>query len=185
MAATNRWPDDLRVDADGNIVSITGARGVAALSLANGFGVTVADILLAAFPDILIMFDGLPLAMKSPETRSFALLKDWLSPEQRAEFERHGWFTVFGSQTGTRYIVTADANYNVMAENGSKYCFAPEDLPPTGDRMLAQKIALETDEIAALKVANMLPLASQCFVVDARPSSLSGSSPAWLTYDTV
>jgi hypothetical protein len=34
------------------------------------------------------------------------------------------------------------------------WCFGPEGCLPVGDIMLAQKIALETDEHAALAVAN-------------------------------
>ena len=41
----------------------------------------------------------------SSETRGRALtlLKQWLSPEQRACYERFRYFDVIGSDTGTRY----------------------------------------------------------------------------------
>ena len=54
---------------------------------------------------------------------------------ERALVGVDGWFFWF--------FVTAD-----------RYCFVPEGTLPIGDVMLAQKIALETDERAALAVAN-------------------------------
>jgi hypothetical protein len=41
-------------------------------------------------------------------------------------------------------------------QSGGVLCFAPEGYLVPGDVMLAQKIALETDELAALAVANRL-----------------------------
>jgi hypothetical protein len=68
------------------------------------------------------------------EQRAFALLKDWLSPEQLAQYEREGHFEVVGCH--------------------SVWCFGPLGYLTVGDVMLAQKIALETNENAALQVAN-------------------------------
>ena len=41
-------------------------------------------------------------------------------------------------------------------QSGGILCFAPEGYLVPGDVVLAQKIALETDELAALAVANRL-----------------------------
>ena len=38
-----------------------------------------------------------------------------------------------------------------------RYCFVPKGNLVPGDVMLAQKIALETDELAALELANKFP----------------------------
>jgi len=92
------------------------------------------------------------------ERRAVALLKQWLSPEQRAQYEHSGWFEVSGSHTGKRYRIRSGRQVNVdeLSEHGGRVavlCFLPEGLLPVGDVMLAQKIALETDEPAALKAA--------------------------------
>lgn len=92
--------------------------------------------------------------------RSILLLKDWLSPAQREQFDREGAFEVVGGETRTRYLVTdGAAPYNVLKLSPEGYvegrlCFVPAGASAPGDVMLAQKIALETDEHAALMVAN-------------------------------
>ena len=93
------------------------------------------------------------------EQRAYTLLKRWLSPEQIAQLERHGYFEVRGSHSGTCYRIRSNRNMNIeeIDDNGSRvavWCFGPVGCLPLGDHMLAQKIALETDEQAALAVAN-------------------------------
>ena len=99
----------------------------------------------------------------SAHDRSIALLKQWLLPEQLAQYERDGCFEVTGSHSGKRYRITSRHAFNVYRVDGwfpwflvtaDRYCFVPERTLPIGDVMLAQKIALETDERAALAVAN-------------------------------
>ena len=101
----------------------------------------------------------------SADDRSIALLKQWLLPEQLAQYERNGCFEVTGSHSGKRYRITSRHAYNVYRVDGwlswffvtaDRYCFVPEGTLPIGDVMLAQKIALETDERAALAVATRL-----------------------------
>ncbi len=98
----------------------------------------------------------------SPEARGRRLLRRWLSEAQLAQFEAFKSFDVVGCHTAKRYRVyygTA-ANVEELDKAGRpimRYCFVPKgDLVP-GDVMLAQKIALETDEQAALEVANRFP----------------------------
>ena len=88
------------------------------------------------------------------------MLKEWLTPEQRTEYERYRFFTVKGTKSGNTYrIGDARGAWNVNLIRGGSIvdnlCFMPKGprLPP-GDIMLAQKLALETDEAAALRVAN-------------------------------
>jgi hypothetical protein len=95
---------------------------------------------------------------KSPEARGRRLLRRWLSAEQLAQFDAFNFFDIVGCHTGKRYRIyygTA-ANIEELDKVGRpliRYCFVPiGDLVP-GDVMLAQKIALETDELAALAVA--------------------------------
>jgi hypothetical protein len=65
---------------------------------------------------------------------------------------------VVGSASKRRYTITNAASYNVVDEAGTQLCFGPRQRAPyglpRGDILLAQKLALELDEEAALKVAN-------------------------------
>jgi hypothetical protein len=96
---------------------------------------------------------------RKAEQRAYALLKRWLSPEQIAQLERHGYFEVRGSHSGACYRIHREWNMNIDELDGGGFrvavwCFGPAGCLPLCDNMLAQKIALETDEQAALAVAN-------------------------------
>jgi hypothetical protein len=93
------------------------------------------------------------------EARALTLLKEWLSPKQRACYERFQYFDVVGSDTGTRYRIHHGTQTNIeeLSHTGQrvcKWCFVPEGNLVAGDVMLAQKIALETNERGALSVAH-------------------------------
>ena len=93
-----------------------------------------------------------------PEGRSFRLLRQWLSPSQRAQLAEEGYFEVIGGDSGKRYRIYAGAATNVceVDENGRPtlgLCFLPMGDLPIGDVMLSQKIALESCEGRALAVA--------------------------------
>ncbi|MGY8681961.1 hypothetical protein Q2941_29890 [Bradyrhizobium sp. UFLA05-153] len=97
-------------------------------------------------------------AERTPEGRSLRLLREWLSPMQREQFVRKGYFEVIGSASGKPYRVHLGRSANVCAldENGHPkegLCFMPVGDLPIGDVMLAQKIALETDENEVNEVA--------------------------------
>jgi hypothetical protein len=94
-----------------------------------------------------------------PDRRALALLKEWLSPAQLAQYESKGHFEVTGSHSGKRYRIRRGGQMNIdeLDERGTRvavWCFGPEGQLPAGDVMLAQKIALETEEQAALTVGN-------------------------------
>ena len=101
-----------------------------------------------------------PIAFRcETKTRALILLKQWLSPEQRACYERFRYFDVIGSDTGTRYRIRHGTQTNIeeLSHTGQrvcKWCFVPEGNLVAGDVMLAQKIALETNERGALSVAH-------------------------------
>ena len=95
---------------------------------------------------------------RTPEGRSLRLLRQWLSPPQRAQFAEKGYFEVVGGDTGKLYRIYAGAATNVceVDENGRPtlgLCFLPMGDLPIGDVMLSQKIALESSESRALGVA--------------------------------
>lgn len=82
-----------------------------------------------------------------------------LSPEQLAQYDSHNYFEVTGCHTGKRYRIHHGFGTNVyeLDDGGVPrvgWCFVPDDHLVAGDVMLAQKIALETDERGALAVAN-------------------------------
>jgi hypothetical protein len=92
------------------------------------------------------------------EARGLKLLKEWLSPEQLAQYNSSGFFDVIGCDSGNRYRVHHGAAMNVVEIDDvggilAGWCFIPKACLVAGDVMLAQKIALETDEHGALAVA--------------------------------
>lgn len=93
------------------------------------------------------------------EAKGLALLKGWLSLAQRTSYERYRYFDVVGSDTGTRYRIHHGTQTNIEELNHTghhvcKWCFVPDGDLVAGDVMLAQKIALETNERGALMVAH-------------------------------
>lgn len=94
--------------------------------------------------------------------RGLALLREWLSPGQRAQFDAGRYFDVIGCDSGTRYRIRfgVAANVHELDDNGCPtvgFCFVPLGRLVEGDVMLAQKIALETNETTVLAVANRFP----------------------------
>jgi hypothetical protein len=100
---------------------------------------------------------------KTAGARGKALLREWLSPEQRAQFEATESFEVIGCHAGKRYRIQYGAATNVFETDEAGHPvmgwrFLPNGGLVPGDVMLAQKIALETDERAALLVACRFPV---------------------------
>lgn len=100
-------------------------------------------------------------AENTREARGLRLLREWLSPNQRAQFDARGYFEVTGCDSGRRYRVYRGTMSNVyeLDELGRPrmgWCFVPLGNLVAGDVMLAQKLALETSEYAALAAANRL-----------------------------
>jgi hypothetical protein len=92
------------------------------------------------------------------ELRGLELLREWLSPQQLAQFNAGGSFDVVGCDTGKRYRIYYGSSMNIDELNDldraqTSYCFVPQIPLVPGDVMIAQKIALETDECAVLAVA--------------------------------
>ena len=97
--------------------------------------------------------------------RGITLLRKWLSPEQQAQFDAFRHFDVIGCDTGTRYRIRHGTQTNIeeLGNTGHqvcKWCFVPDGDLVAGDVMLAQKIALETNERGALSVAHRSFVAS-------------------------
>jgi hypothetical protein len=103
------------------------------------------------------------------EARGVAWLKSCLSPEQLADYDRTRSFTVFGGTTGHRYRICWGISQNIIRTiemlDGrelpvERLCFGPRGVP-IGDILLHQKIALEGDEEAALRIAGRSPVVGQ------------------------
>lgn len=95
-------------------------------------------------------------------TKSIALLREWLSPAQLAQYDKGRCFDLTGS-AGRRYRIHYGivGNVNEYDESGqniiAQLCFQPQGMAGAyvGDTMLAQKVMLENDEPAARAVANI------------------------------
>ena len=99
---------------------------------------------------------------KTSQARGRRLLRDWLSPDQLVQFNSRGYFDVVGCDTGKRYRIRHGISANVheiddWGRLGTGWCFVPEERLVEGDVMLAQKIALETNELRTLAIANNFP----------------------------
>lgn len=93
--------------------------------------------------------------------RGMRLLKENLTPEQRHQYARYGYFEVIGGKTGKRYRIRHGRSMNIdqLDKNGRRvcgWCFFPEGNLVTGDVMLAQKVAIELFETDAIKIANKM-----------------------------
>lgn len=125
---------------------------------------------LRAVRDLYRTFTG----ENRPEIRARRLLREWLSPEQRLQFDRHNHFDVIGCDTGRRYRIHYGVSANVLELNETGgacqgWCFIPTGFLAPGDVMLAQKIALETYETAALAIANRTSAVVAAEIPIARP----------------
>jgi hypothetical protein len=115
-------------------------------------------LLTLIFAVLLVLDRRQTRCLVEAEQRGMALLLDNLSITQRMQYRASGYFDVTGSDTGRRYRIFY-GRYRNVRELGPKgrlergKCFVPKGNLAAGDCMLAQKIALESRESAALKVA--------------------------------
>ncbi len=130
------------------------------------------DDLLMILPILGLVLTGLAAAFglmllvsqdcRTAQTRGDALLRSWLSSEQGCQWDLHGYFETIGSHTGKRYRLRRGKEMNIdELDSGGRvvaqWCFAPRGNLVPGDILLAQKIALETMERDALRIANRRP----------------------------
>jgi hypothetical protein len=98
------------------------------------------------------------------QQKALALLVSILTAEQLASWEKDKSIPV-DAVSGKRYIIKPGRSGNVVSIKDGKpierYCIHPNDYEmPDEDVMLAQKLLLETDEEAFLRIANMTRLAA-------------------------
>jgi hypothetical protein len=92
-------------------------------------------------------------------SRGFELLRSNLNPQQLDQFDRERTFEVKGGATGRQYRIRRGWSMNIdeinpRGEVVKTWCFYPKGRLCVGDVLLAQKVALETFELEALKVGN-------------------------------
>ena len=109
--------------------------------------------------NILTLRERYRAIMDARKTRGITLLREWLSPMQRAQFDASKSFDVVGCDSGRRYRIHYGRVTNVhqIDEAGQPvvgWCFVPSGGLVAGDIMLVQKIALETNEQTTLAVTN-------------------------------
>lgn len=91
--------------------------------------------------------------------RACKLLREKLTPRQRADFDRHKRFEVVG-RSGKRYRLTCKrvGNIDEIDDNGQvmiRYCVHPADFVPDEDTLVAQKLWLENADEELLAGANV------------------------------
>jgi hypothetical protein len=89
---------------------------------------------------------------RQAQRRAEALLLDWLSPDQRRQYQARGWFEVTTAR-GYRYRVLRGGVVR-LDPLGSGYCIEATSPVPVADEMLANKLLLETDERRFLATAH-------------------------------
>lgn len=115
--------------------------------------------------------------------RGMKLLRSWLDPKQSEQYAKEGHFDVIGSE-GTRYRITNGVAGNVHeydrhGKQTKSWCFQPVGCLCMGDTMLAQKIALETDEKAAIRVANRVGIGVGFIEMQIWPTEREGFFRRW------
>ena len=157
--------DEIRDELNRNLVEALGVRANWLVNDRAGSARAIEAALDAAARSRNDVAAGRPVGSASQaRAKSVALLKDWLSPVQREQYDRDGTFEVVGCHTKRRYRITNPLipfNVHELGASGAvvcKHCFVPAGDLPVGDVMLAQKISLETNERAAMKVANHSPV---------------------------
>lgn len=90
------------------------------------------------------------------------LLLENLSLVQQEEYRSEKHFHVI-SRSGKRYRVNYGSTGNVLElvedKPVSRFCIHPREQVPHADTMLAQKLLLETDEVAFRRIANITRMA--------------------------
>jgi hypothetical protein len=107
------------------------------------------------------VLDALP---KTAQERARELLMQNLTPQQREQFEKHGFFVIEGGKSRKKYRVRGDkgltANVDVLSADERSVTIRLCAHGPLGegmplfDHLLAQKLMLESDEDAFIKIAN-------------------------------
>lgn len=103
------------------------------------------------------------------EARAMTLLNEHLTDKQHKQKAAKNAFTVKGGDTGKTYRIQCENksfNVQILGALGvvkGELCFTTRGAYPLGDKLLTQKLALECDEAATLRIANHRNLAEYPF----------------------
>jgi hypothetical protein len=136
--------------------------------------------------DAFTAFFLAPFRTNDAEAKGLRLLRSWLTSEQRNQFDSYGYFDVVGNVTGVRYRIRYGVAANVEQLDSEGHplvgrCFLPIGYLVAGDVMLAQKIALETNERSALAVSQKFFVSDPFRREASRVLSASTGQPATRT----
>jgi hypothetical protein len=86
---------------------------------------------------------------RTAEEKAFALLKQWLSPVQVAQYEKYGYFEVMGGNSGKHYRIrpTRQMNVDELDQQGVRiaaWCFGPEGELPIATSCWRRRLPLKT-----------------------------------------
>jgi hypothetical protein len=114
---------------------------------------------LALYGSAAMFVEAPEVGTKEAQARGLQLLKENLTPEQLASYEKNKHFDVKGGETGKTYRIRHGRQMNIteLDAKGNRacgWCFLPQGALVSGDCMLAQKTALELFETEALGIAN-------------------------------
>jgi hypothetical protein len=106
-----------------------------------------------------------PVDREEAEARGIAWLRSCLTPAQLTDYVRTRSFIVIGGTTGHCYRICWGTIQNIIRTEMldgreipvERLCFGPRGVP-LGDVLLQQKIALEGDEEATLRIAGRAPV---------------------------
>lgn len=93
--------------------------------------------------------------------KAVILLEENLSPEQLQQFKDNKWFEVITAKGRFRIRTGWAGNVDRVDDAGKaidRYCIHPSEQVPHEDNMLAQKLLLEADVDAFIRIANRSPV---------------------------
>lgn len=102
------------------------------------------------------------LGGQAAEARSLAWLESFMTPKQRAEWDAEDCFTCYGNVTGWRYRIYPLRQFNIEQRTRegyvvAKFCAITDGvIVPLGDMLLAQKLAIESNEWYFRENANII-----------------------------
>ena len=122
-----------------------------------------ADVTLLATAEEFLRpsFNDYRLPDQAALTKSWALLENALTAEQRRDLFARGYFYVQGKRFTYRIREGHSGNVDALDSRGcvtERFCAHPLGRVPVYDVMLAQKLWIETDENMFLKKAAPYPL---------------------------
>jgi hypothetical protein len=101
---------------------------------------------------LLALFTDRETSSAVSQRRAKKLFLSKLSAAERRWWSRHRRLTIVGS-SGRRYILTPYEPFNIRAGNEA-YCLCVRGRIPVYDKLLAQRLLVESDEPRFLAIAN-------------------------------